>query len=150
MDLSESAPVQNWWFLASTLSIMYRILQYPGTCTSLKRYVPGVGIFTPLGGGSPEREALWRGFASQRSCWISWWIRLSVGWSRRVNCQNFKKTKYIELSARVRFSDLANEILRKGPCSHGASWGYVVPHYHHTIFLNLYGVFNSRFWFSFF
>jgi hypothetical protein len=36
-------------------------------------------------------------------------------------------------------------LLREGPCSHGASWavcGYRVPPYD---FLNLYGIFNSKF-----
>jgi hypothetical protein len=39
-------------------------------------------------------------------------------------------------------------LLREGPCSHGASWavcGYGVPPYD---FLNLYGIFNSKFFAS--
>jgi hypothetical protein len=42
------------------------------------------------------------------------------------------------------------DILREGPRSQGASWAVCgLPEYRHTIFLNLYGVSDSRFSISF-
>ena len=59
--------------------------------------------------------------------------------STRISHQNFAK--------KIPFNKI--DILREGPCSQGASWvvcGFGVPPYE---FLNLYGIFDSRFKMSF-